>query len=266
MATICCKLGSYEAKNILKCSEHDYSEKESAVLQRILNHDQSADESDILNGKHILRPLQIFEVKNGICIVFPYIEGVTLREFYKDKSWETKLYYLPQILRQVFQGLSYLHNIKIIHNDPRKNNIIIQSLPHSTKINVMLIDYDISKLLPLKEPTKQQDINQQLVLFAKDTRDFAISMYEVVTGVNFNANAYRVAYDKYINKKQTHSFIDSALVPNFPTLKNAKLAKILVAFLNYIDMFVTQTPDVWPTPAEYLTRTWPTTHLINVLL
>jgi len=63
-------------------------------------------------------------------IEMEYVEGVTLREFMKrlksTSDYETYNYYLLAIIRDIAKGLEYIHNLKIVHNDIKPDNIMIQ--------------------------------------------------------------------------------------------------------------------------------------------
>jgi serine/threonine protein kinase len=96
---------------------------------------------------------QIFSKENnpivGPCIVLEYVDGVTLKEFLKQKpSRKIRL----KIAQELLSAMAYYHSLQIVHRDLKPDNILITRNGH----NVKIIDFglaDSDRHGVLKQPT-----------------------------------------------------------------------------------------------------------------
>ncbi len=77
-----------------------------------------------LQHKNIVAIIDFFESGNEQFIVLEYIKGRTLKELINDKEkipYSMSMY----IMREVLQGLQYIHSNNILHRDMKPDNIMI---------------------------------------------------------------------------------------------------------------------------------------------
>ncbi|KAM3128618.1 hypothetical protein pb186bvf_019315 [Paramecium bursaria] len=102
-----------------------------------------------LTHQNILKYLQSFETENKQYYIFKYIKGVTLKEYIK----QIEISEIKDIVKQIIEGLEYIHQKDIIHCDIKPANIIINKL--NGQLEVTIIDFglsvDVSKTKGLTE-------------------------------------------------------------------------------------------------------------------
>ena len=149
----------YEAENIIF---------QNSVAMKIINRtDNDLDEKEILNEINILKQLshpnivKIFEfyiTKAHYYIVTEYCKYGELFSYIKNKYSERQL---AVLFYQVFSGLWYLHDHKILHRDIKLENIMIsgKELDQSTKEElfwVKIIDFGTAKIFDKHK--KEKDV------------------------------------------------------------------------------------------------------------
>lgn len=75
--------------------------------------------------------------KLGQCIVMEYVEGITLKEWLKNKS---ALRERRRLAWEITQAVAYMHSVGIIHRDLKPANIIVTSNGE----NIKIIDFGLS--------------------------------------------------------------------------------------------------------------------------
>lgn len=85
----------------------------------------------------------------GPCIVLEYVDGVTLKEFLKQRpSRKTRM----KIAQELLSAMAYYHSLQIVHRDLKPDNILITRNGHNVKIiDFGLADSDWHGVL--KQPT-----------------------------------------------------------------------------------------------------------------
>jgi hypothetical protein len=58
----------------------------------------------VADKRSIIHPIKPFEVSGGDCVLLKYDDTVDLHEFARNMTWEDKLIYFPQIIKQGLQG------------------------------------------------------------------------------------------------------------------------------------------------------------------
>lgn len=74
-----------------------------------------------------------------LCYVMEYVDGKTLAQIIKDKDI-TEICEKLDILRQILDGLKYVHNKGLVHRDLKPDNIMIADKNH----NVKIIDFGLA--------------------------------------------------------------------------------------------------------------------------
>ena len=118
-----------------------------------------------LNHSNLLRCFEIKETSEKVFIITEYYNGGTLDNFletYKSKYNKAPSEEIVQyIMRQIVEGIKYLHNKKIIYRDLNLTNIMINYEVENDRINnnimkgkIKIVDFGNSKYLKKGELTK----------------------------------------------------------------------------------------------------------------
>lgn len=90
-----------------------------------------------LNHPNIINVLEYGIFESSFYITFEYFEGKNLRKIIKEN--QLKLEDKVKILAQIFSGLAYAHENKVIHRDIKPENILV-----SKNLEVKLIDFGLA--------------------------------------------------------------------------------------------------------------------------
>ncbi len=148
----------YEAENIIF---------QNAVAMKIIGKSNTDDEKEILNEINILKKLshpnivRIYEfyiTKDHYYIVTEYCKEGELFSYIKNKYSERQL---AVLFYQIFSGLCYLHDNKILHRDIKLENIMIsrKEVDQSTGEElfwVKIIDFGTAKIFDKSK--KEKDV------------------------------------------------------------------------------------------------------------
>ncbi|CAD8106261.1 unnamed protein product [Paramecium sonneborni] len=108
------------------------------VISKII-YNSTTPEQDIymqLNHPNIVRCKRISENKKCYYIIMEYMEGGTLAQKIKDKQLNEQEAAI--IMKQILEGVNYLHDRSIIHRDIKPENIML------TGTNVKIADFGLS--------------------------------------------------------------------------------------------------------------------------
>ena len=95
-----------------------------------------------LNLPNIIKPYSLEPYKNGYVLVMEDFGGISLSQYIQTKPL-TVAQFLP-IAIQIVETLHQLQGARVIHKDIKPANILI----NSTSLQVKIIDFSISSLLP----------------------------------------------------------------------------------------------------------------------
>ena len=98
---------------------------------------------------NIIRLLDHLENVDYIFIVTEYIQGETLYKFFKKKKFEFSETQACSIMRQIANGVKYLHNYGIVHRDLKPDNIMVTEQNNYGVIKIM--DFGLSKIVSSQE-------------------------------------------------------------------------------------------------------------------
>ena len=98
---------------------------------------------------NIVRLLDHLENNDYIFIVMEYIEGGTLRQYFKKRKFNFSERQASNIMSQIVSGIKYLHQYGIVHRDLKPDNIMITQQNDFGIIKIM--DFGLSKIVSPKE-------------------------------------------------------------------------------------------------------------------
>ena len=140
---------SFDLVDILKSSENDFIavaydknvKRLCMIKQRDLHSLKIYQMIREINSSHIPKIYRLFEREGKLIVIEEYIDGQTLEEFLNYRSIEINEKFAFNILKQICDCLSQLHEKDIIVRDIKPSNIMI------TKDNfVKLIDFGIARI------------------------------------------------------------------------------------------------------------------------
>ncbi|CAD8097905.1 unnamed protein product [Paramecium sonneborni] len=111
------------------------------IIERNKNkaQDQEASLLEKCNHKNIVHFHKLLYTHNHLYIIMEYLQGITLQEVIYKELPENKI---RNLIKQILEGLSYLHNQGIIHRDLKPSNIYL--VRENNQSIVKLIDLGLS--------------------------------------------------------------------------------------------------------------------------
>jgi hypothetical protein len=106
------------------------------------------------NHENIIKFVDCFETADSIYIVQEYLQGGDLFYYYTEvmqkKLSEDKI---KNIMRQLGQGIKYLHEYGIIHRDIKPQNIMLTDKSSSPKVRI--VDFGLSRIIGSQEKASE---------------------------------------------------------------------------------------------------------------
>ena len=146
----------------------------------------------LLQHPNVVATNELEEVDGlGNCIVMEYVEGLTLKEWLKNKHSREER---RRIAKQITEAVGYVHSRGVVHRDLKPQNIIITNNGESVKlIDFGLADTDSHTILKQPAGTMKYMSPEQLQTAVADVRNDIYSL-----GVIFSQ--MKIGYDDVIKK------------------------------------------------------------------
>ncbi|CAD8094363.1 unnamed protein product [Paramecium sonneborni] len=111
------------------------------IIERNKNKEQDQEASllEQCNHKNIVHFHKLLYTHNHLYIIMEHLQGITLQEEINKELPEKKV---RNLIKQILEGLSYLHNQGIIHRDLKPSNIYL--VRENNQSIVKLIDFGLS--------------------------------------------------------------------------------------------------------------------------
>lgn len=200
-------IGGGNMASILLCEDTDIDDDEanSSVIIKMFNKPNGGDENlqkqvfnreveslDKLNHKNIVRILDrgFDEGFNAFFIVLEYIRGLNFKEAFEDicrYEYTQKL----ELMKQVVEGVEYLHKKNIVHRDLKPSNLMIDK-----EGTVKIIDFGISRLqdtfysdytlaaFATKNYSSPEQMSGKMISYQSDIYSLGLIFYEIFTCTN----------------------------------------------------------------------------------
>lgn len=96
----------------------------------------------ICNHKNIVHSIDIFDNSDVLYIVLEYLENGTLTKFLKKNRKILINHMIKKIIKEIAEGINYLHKNGIIHRDLKPENIMLNE-----NLEIKIIDLGLSKIV-----------------------------------------------------------------------------------------------------------------------
>lgn len=101
-----------------------------------------------VNHENILRLHEVFETEKSIYLVMELIQGRSLQDMlkkgvFKEPQFQTKI---PNIIRSIMSGLSYLATKGIMHRDLKPDNILFDK-----EEKIKIVDFGLATFIDVPE-------------------------------------------------------------------------------------------------------------------
>jgi len=180
------ELGRGKFGTVYRCVEQSSGRKLAAKFVHMRRREDRADverEVEIMSKLQHKRLLQLYDAfddgKNEMCLITELVEGGELFERVIDDDFELTEKKAAIFMRQICEGVEYMHGQKIVHLDMKPENILCVS---RTGNRIKLIDFGLARHLNAKEPLRVMfgtpDFAAPEVL-AYDTVSLATDMWSV---------------------------------------------------------------------------------------
>ncbi|AYV76989.1 MAG: serine/threonine protein kinase [Barrevirus sp.] len=120
----------YNNKYILKMKT--YVSKNEYEVYKVLS---------LRHHPNIQQVVRMFGYNNKICFLYEYIDGQDLYEYSQNKSFTERQ--CQSIVKQIVDGLNFLHSLHIIHLDIKCENVLYDDINNTVKI----IDFDFATII-----------------------------------------------------------------------------------------------------------------------
>ena len=97
-----------------------------------------------VDHKNLIKLDSVFETKNSYYLIFELFSGGNLREYVKEKGVFTESQ-ASFVLKNILEGVKYLHNKNIMHRDIKPDNILFRtSNIFSDNNQIVLADFGLA--------------------------------------------------------------------------------------------------------------------------
>jgi serine/threonine protein kinase len=103
------------------------------------------------NHKHLIKAIDRFEDPNFIYLLYEYIPHGDIGAYVKKHKEKMTLKQVYMMSFELVKTIEYLQGFGIIHRDIKPDNILIREIKQNGEIELVLIDFGLSKVLSFHE-------------------------------------------------------------------------------------------------------------------
>lgn len=193
------ELGRGRFGTVCKCVEKGENGRKLAA--KFVNMRRPEDRKDVEREVHIMsllqhkRLLQLFDAfddgKDEMCLITELIEGGELFERIVDDDFDLTEKKAAIFMRQICQGVEYMHSQQVVHLDMKPENILCVS---KTGNKIKLIDFGLARELNSSEPLRvmfgtpdfaaPEVLAYDVVSFATDMWSVGVICYVLLSGLS----------------------------------------------------------------------------------
>lgn len=134
-------------------------------------------------------------------VIYPFYDGLLLSDYFKLNKIDSVI--ITLIIKQITNGLKYLHDNNLIHCDLKLDNIMILD-----NLNLKIIDYDLVKYCPNKDGVIMNQIIGTVKYLAPESID--LKLYSKKTDIwSLGIIIYYLIFNKYPINSQEILYEDS---------------------------------------------------------
>ena len=97
----------------------------------------------ILKHQNIIQLIDVLKTKNHLYLIMEFCNGGTLSECLKKNEKPFSIEIIQYFMRQIIDGIKYIHSKKIIHRDMKLDNILVNFKNEEDKKNFNLLNAEI---------------------------------------------------------------------------------------------------------------------------
>lgn len=137
------------------------------------------------NNENVIRALDVFETANFYYFVSEYLPNGTLTNYLDTKGFCNKEESFNYLMKQIVNGLKFLHSYGIIHRDLKSDNILISNDEDTTVYKIT--DFGLSKIVAYSEKatepcgslcyTAPEVLNQNPYTYSVDIWSLGVLLY-----------------------------------------------------------------------------------------
>ncbi|XP_071159412.1 uncharacterized protein [Mytilus edulis] len=111
------------------------------------------------------------------------------------------------IIHDVAEGLYYLHDQNILHNNLNSSSIYLKGSLPSMVMRAAIGDFEDTQIFGAMQQTSSHSIRDKRNFFLPDIRSFALIALEIISNMCEKKFAtYQYEWDQYINEKNVHNY------------------------------------------------------------
>ena len=224
-----------EIKQLKDPLNKKYLQYEIDVMKQLRNH------------PNIIKLIDLIQTPNHFYVIMEYCNGGSLSDCLEKYGKPFPIEIIQYLMRQIVEGLKYIHSKKIIHRDIKLENILVNFKNKDDKNNfnllksdVKIIDFGLSKILGEEEFTRTalgSPLNMDPVILNKYNKAGGIQKLQ---GYNEKADIWSlgtICYEMLTGEKMFNAYNMEELIEkveegNYAIPLNNNLSNELISFLN----------------------------------
>ena len=169
--------------------------KINPIIKKYLNNEMKIMKQ--LNHPNIIHLVDLFQSTNHYYVIMEYCNGGTLTDCLKKYQKPFPFKIIQYIMRQIVNGLKYIHSKRIIHRDLKLDNILVNFKKAEDKNNlnllsseIKIIDFGLARILgpnELADTAAGSPINMDPCILKKYNK---AGGYEKLQGYNEKADIW----------------------------------------------------------------------------